>query len=100
MHYYVIGDADTVLGFAYAGVKGEVATDAASARAALLRISKDEPDTIVIITDVIAESIREDVNAARFDLVEPLVVEIPGPEGPMEQPSLLKLIQEAVGIRV
>lgn len=100
MRYYVIGDSDTVLGFAYAGVAGEVVADAAGARSALLRIANEEPETIIIITDPIAESIREDVNRIRFDLTLPLVVQVPGPEGPMEKPSLLKLIQEAVGIRV
>ena len=100
MRYYVIGDSDTVLGFAYAGVKGEVAPDAAAARSALLRVVNEEPETILIITDAIAESIRDDVNQIRFDLTLPLVVEIPGPDGPIEKPNLLKLIQEAVGIRV
>ena len=100
MRYYVIGDSDTVLGFAFAGVKGEVAGDAAAARSALLRIVNEQPDTIIIITHAVAESIRQEVNQIRFDLTLPLIVEIPGPEGPVEKPNLLKLIQEAVGIRV
>jgi len=66
----------------------------------VLRIANEEPETIIIITDALAESIREEVNRIRFDLALPLVVEIPGPEGPIEKPNLLKLIQEAVGIRV
>jgi V/A-type H+-transporting ATPase subunit F len=101
MRYHVIGDEDTVLGFRYAGIPGEIVTDAASAHEAFERIRHLPDVAIIIITDVIADLIRAEVNAERFDRVLPLVVEVPGPSGPSPQRrDLLSLIREAVGIRV
>ena len=49
----------------------------------------------------VADGIRDRINAIRFGEALPLIVEIPGPEGPSaEGPSLLKLIREAVGIKL
>ncbi len=101
MRYYVVGDEDTVLGFRYAGVAGEVARDAAEARAALERLKRPGDVTILIVTDTIADMVREEVNALRFDFELPLVVEVPGPRGPSPmRKDLLALIREAVGIKV
>jgi vacuolar-type H+-ATPase subunit F/Vma7 len=101
MSYFVIADEDTVLGFRYAGVPGEVVESAAEARAAFERVTKPQGDDIVILTEQVAASIRELVNHVRFEVQKPVVVEIPGPSGPGEdRPDLLKLIQEAVGLRL
>lgn len=99
--YYVIADEDTVLGFRYAGVPGEVVRSAQEARQAFQRAVEGRRAHVLILTDLIAETIREEVNAARTGPTWPLVVEIPGPEGPMAgKRTLLELIQEAVGVRV
>ncbi len=101
MRYHVIGDEDTVLGFRYAGIPGEVAADAAAAREAFERVIRLPDVAIVIIADRVADTIRPMVNAQRFGGVMPLVVEVPGPDGPSpEREDLLALIREAVGIRV
>lgn len=101
MRYHVIGDEDTVLGFRYAGIPGEIVANAEEARAALERADRDPDLAIIIITDVIADLIRPEVNRVRFDQVLPLLVEVPGPGGPSPKRSdLLALIREAVGIRV
>jgi len=113
--YYVIADEDTVLGFRYAGVTGEVVESAREARAAFQQAVQERRARILVLTDVIAETIREEVNAVRTGKQAsadapgnrraaspvPLVVEIPGPTGPMPgKRTLLELIQEAVGVRV
>jgi V/A-type H+-transporting ATPase subunit F len=99
--YYVIGDEDTVLGFRYAGVSGEVVTNTEEARQAFSRAAAERRDRILVLTDVIAETIRGEVNAVRAAAAWPLVVEVPGPTGPMAgKQTLLELIQEAVGVRI
>ena len=99
--YYVIADEDTVLGFRYAGVSGETVTSAEDAQQAFQQALAERRARILILTDVIAETIRDQVNAARTGGAWPLVVEIPGPTGPMPgRRTLLELIQEAVGVRV
>ena len=101
MRYYVIGDEDTVIGFRFAGVPGEIVGTADEARAALARLAREGNVTILIIADAIADLIRAEVNALRFGFELPLVVEVPGPGGPSpERKDLLALIREAVGIKV
>ena len=101
MSYFVIGDEDTVLGLRYAGVQGEIVDDAEKAREIFNRVCRSKRYNLIMLTETIADSIRADVNRVRFDVKEPLVVEVPGPEGPSPvREDLLKLIQEAVGIRL
>jgi V/A-type H+/Na+-transporting ATPase subunit F len=101
VHYYVIGDEDTVLGFRYAGVPGEVAATAAQAHDALQRLLRLGGVAILIMTDLVADLIRDEVNRARFDFELPLVVEVPSAAGPSaSRKDLLTLIREAVGIKV
>ncbi|MBM4033087.1 MAG: Vacuolar H+transporting two-sector ATPase F subunit [Planctomycetes bacterium] len=101
MRYHVVGDEDTVLGFRYAGVPGEVVATAAEARAALEKFKTPGDVAILIITDAVADLVRSEVNALRFDFELPLVVEVPGPAGPSPlRKDLLTLIREAVGIKV
>jgi len=101
MRYHVIGEEDTVLGFRYDGVSGEIVRTADETRAALERAARLGDVAVLIITDTIADLVRGEVNRLRFDFELPLVVEVPGPGGPSPQrKDLLALIREAVGIRV
>jgi vacuolar-type H+-ATPase subunit F/Vma7 len=101
MKYLVIGDEDTVLGFRYAGIEGTVVGTAEEAKEAFASAVKSPTVGIIIINDAIAESIRPDINKVRFEAKEPLIVEIPGPGGPaVERMSLIKMIHQAVGIRL
>ena len=101
MSYYVIADEDTVLGFRYGGVPGSVVTTPEQALEAFDRVCRDREYNIVILTDEVANGIRDRVNFVRFTAQQTVVVEIPGPSGPRPgRPDLLKLIQEAVGLRL
>ena len=100
MGFYVIGDEDTVLGFKFAGIEGTVAHDGDEARQALDEVVQPGEQSVVIITERLAEDIRERINEIRFGAALPLIVEVPGPEGPSEEaPKLAELIREAVGIK-
>jgi V/A-type H+-transporting ATPase subunit F len=101
MSYFVIADEDTVLGFRYAGVEGEAVESSEEARRVFERVCRSPKNDLIIMTDEAANSIRELVNHIRFEVQTPVVVEIPGPAGPSpDRPDLLKLIQEAVGLRL
>ena len=101
MEFHVVADEDTVTGFRFAGVSGTVVADADEAAAELPRLADEHAEQVVIVTEQIADGIREQINAIRFGEALPLIVEIPGPEGPSEEgPSLLKLIRDAVGIKL
>jgi vacuolar-type H+-ATPase subunit F/Vma7 len=60
------------------------------------------PETgIIIITEMVAGTISDQVQAFRRNHEIPLIVEIPGPEGSLpSHKGLLQLVQEAVGIRI
>ena len=101
MRFFVIADEDTVLGFRYAGVEGHAVRSAEEARKALQEASAQADVGIILLLDSIAQSVRQEVNRLRFEARRPVVVEIPGQEGPVKgRPTLKALIQEAVGIRV
>jgi len=101
MDFYVIADEDTVVGFRYAGVPGTIVSDAGAAARELERMAAEERRIIIITTEQIGNMVREQINRIRAREAFPLIVEIPGPQGPSEErPSLVKMIREAVGIKV
>ncbi len=101
MKYFVIGDSDTVLGFRFAGIEGEIVTGTAEALAALRKASARSDIGILIITEDTAERIRDEVTAVKLKVARPLLVEIPGSDGPSPmRRTLINIITEAVGVRV
>ena len=101
MTFYCIADEDTVRGFRLAGVPGRAVAAPQEAAAALAHAAARLEVSIVILTDIVAADIRQDVDRIRLELDRPLIVEIPGPEGPMPgRKTLRQLVQEAVGIRL
>jgi V/A-type H+-transporting ATPase subunit F len=101
MNFYVVADEDTVVGFRYAGVDGVIVDSPEQARRELDRLAAEKAELIVIVTERLANQVRERINTIRYEGELPLVVELPGPEGPdPNAPSLTKMIREAVGIRI
>ncbi|MCD6416310.1 MAG: V-type ATP synthase subunit F [Planctomycetes bacterium] len=101
MGFYVVADEDTVAGFRCAGIPGVVVEGPSEAAEELERLRQEGGQDILITTEQIANSIRDIVQDIRYGGAFPLIVEIPGPEGPGEaSPSLMKMIREAVGIRL
>lgn len=101
MRIFCIGDEDTVRGFRLAGVGGcPVTTPSAAAAAFAAAIVK--PDVgILVLTQQVAAQIRPQVDAFRLERDRPLLVEIPGPGGPLAgRKSLSQLVQSAIGVRV
>jgi len=101
VEFICIGDEDTVRGFRLAGITAVAVTTADQARA-ILGDAVASPDCgIVIITERTAALIRPEVDAVRLERARPLILEIPGPEGPMAgRKSLREFVQEAVGMRI
>ena len=101
MKFYCIADEDTVRGFRLAGIAGQVVANALQAALALEAAAARADVGIIILTGKIAGGIRDQVDTMRLARTRPLIVEIPGPEGPgTGRKSLREFVQEAVGIRV
>jgi V/A-type H+-transporting ATPase subunit F len=99
--FYCIADEDTVRGFRLAGIAGQSVTTLDQAAAAVRQAVTQTEWGVIILTERLAASIRQQVEAIRMERDRPLIVEIPGPEGPLPgRKSLRQFVQEAVGIRV
>ena len=101
MKFFCIADEDTVRGFRLAGISGCSVTTAPQARAAVEQAVNRRDCGIIILTNKVAAGIRSQVDAIRLERDRPLIVEIPGPDGPLAgHKSLRQLVQEAVGMRL
>ncbi len=101
MAYHIIGDQDTVLGYRFAGVSGDVVEDAESAKTAFLHATGDRSISILLITEAVEDMIMDLVIQHRISSQPPyltVVQDIWGPKG--KRKSLQELINEAVGIRI
>jgi V/A-type H+-transporting ATPase subunit F len=99
--FYCIGDEDTVAGFRLAGIAGQAATTRQETQAAVEHVAARPDCGVVIITEKLADGIRQQIEAIRLERERPLLIEIPGPEGPLPgRKSLREFVQEAVGMRI
>ncbi len=101
MKFFCIADEDTALGFRLAGIESRVVKTPEQAQKAINEALVEPDCGIVIINEKVADWIRSQIDKIRMEVSRPLIVEIPGPEGPKEgRKSLREFVQEAVGISV
>ena len=101
MNFYCIADEETVRGFRLAGVAGQVVTSAQQAATAVQQAVERNDCGIIILTDTVAAGIRAQVESIRLQRDQPLILEIPGPDGPLPgRKRLRQMVQEAVGMRI
>jgi len=101
LKYFIIGDEDTVLGFGMVGVDGTIVRTADEARIAIKNAINDRSIGIIIITERIANFIRETVDRYIFTLSFPLIVEIPDRTGPMKgRKNIRDAVNTAIGIKL
>lgn len=103
MKISVVADHTTVTGFRLAGVKDcHEVEKPEDAKDVLKAISKEEDQGMIIITEAIAEKMRDEIEAMTEGRVTPIVVEIPDSKGPLpEKEDLIrKLVKQAVGIEI
>lgn len=97
---YIIGDADTVLGYRFAGVPGTVAEDAEAARTALRAALGRVGCTVLLVTRPAAAGLRAELDAHRRTGQPPYVAVVTDIGSRREDgPSLEAMIQAAIGIR-
>jgi V/A-type H+-transporting ATPase subunit F len=99
--FFCVADEDTVRGFRLAGVAGQVVNTPRDAAAAVTAAAERADCGVLILTENVADGIREQVETIRFGRDRPLIVEIPGPGGPLPgRKSLRQVVHEAVGMRL
>jgi vacuolar-type H+-ATPase subunit F/Vma7 len=82
MKIFVIADAETVLAFALAGLKGQSVTSETEVPTLLANLTREEAG-LVLITEALAVNSREAIERVLLDPGRPLIVEIPGSGGPL-----------------
>ncbi len=103
MKVSVIGDMDTVMGFALTGIKDlYTVKDTEDAKRALAELMQNPDIGVVIITERYADSLREDIRRFREERpLYPLIIEIQDKNGKIDREDPIRLlIKRAVGIDV
>lgn len=80
----MLADADTLLAYALAGIKGQSVTSEADVPAILEGLTR-EMAGLVLITEALARNNREAIERVMMDSGKPLIVEIPDIHGPLPQ---------------
>ncbi|MFP3040340.1 ATPase V [Treponema primitia] len=118
MDYYFIGDAELLTAFRFIGIDGIPVTNAETARAAFLGITRGWDETaqavlptayvrgsagcrVLILTEEAADWLGAELTDWQLSGEYPLVVEIPGTIGHLPgRKTLVESIREAVGVHV
>jgi V/A-type H+/Na+-transporting ATPase subunit F len=101
LKFFVIGDADTVLGFRLAGVEGDVVRTADETRASLEKAFVRKDLGVLIVPERVAQLARPLVDGHSAKGAFPLLIEIPDIAGPMEGRKTVKeMIRSAVGVQL
>lgn len=97
---FVLGSKETVLGFRLAGVRGEVVGDRESTLRVLQRILSSDSYKLLIISEGVANLIRQEIEEIKGKELYPLIVEVPERGGWRERSYdyLERMIREALGI--
>lgn len=98
---HIIGDQDSVLGYRFAGVAGDVVETEDEARRAF-EAALQAPDAgVLLITEKVDSMLQDEVMAHKLKAVPPYIAVVQDIWGPREnRRSLQDLIYEAVGIRI
>jgi V/A-type H+-transporting ATPase subunit F len=101
MKMLVIGHLEAVLGFSLVGVHGHAVATAEEANQALDEALSASDVGIVLVTEDIARLVQTRMDKLMLRSTVPLVVEIPGPDGPLpDRPSLSEIVKRAVGVKI
>jgi len=101
MKVMLIGSQDAVWGFALAGIRGRIVKTAEELIQALEVTTNDKEIGIVLVTEDVANLARQYMNRLIVRSSAPLIVEIPGPEGPdPNRPPLSEVIRQTIGVKI
>ncbi len=100
MKTLVIADEDTVIGFSLAGVQGIVVNTEEEIRKAFEKATQLNDVGILLITERVAQKIRKRVDNWIVGGGQPLIVEIPDSQGPLEgRRTPHEFVKSAIGVK-
>ncbi len=100
MRTVILADEDTALGFSLAGVQGIIVNTPDETRTAFDEIVRQHDVGILLITERVAQQIRETVDRWILSPGTPIVLEIPDSRGPMEgRRTPHEFVKSAIGVK-
>ena len=96
----IADSAEALEGMRLAGVKGELVSDAAEAKAAVQRVSGDASVAVLLITHGVEEMIPDTVDKMKLSGQRPLLGVIPGPGGGLGPDAITGRIRKAIGVKI
>ena len=102
MKIYLLSDnRDTLVGMRLAGIKGKIVLDKKEAENALDDLVKSKDTGIVIITEKLAEKMRDKISFIKQRMASPLIVEIPDRHGSIKDPDYIAgYVRDSIGIKI
>lgn len=102
MKVFLLSDnIDTLTGLRFAGVEGEVVHEREEVLRELRRLSSDPEIGILLITELLAEKVKEEVDNLKLSRNLPVIVEIPDRHGSRRPADFLtRYIRESVGLKI
>ncbi len=102
MKMYLVSDnKDTLVGMRLAGIKGTVVESGREAEKLLDSLLKNKEIGIILVTEKLAESLRDKIDEMKQRLPYPLIVEIPDRHGSIKgEDYITGYIRESIGIKI
>jgi len=98
----LVADFDTAIGFKLAGLKEVYAvTDGRQAEEVINKLTKNAEIGIIIITESLANQIRQYVKEKLYERLIPIIVEIPDKKGaPTAMEFIKDIVKRTIGIEL
>ncbi|ADL08457.1 V-type ATP synthase subunit F [Thermosediminibacter oceani] len=102
MKAFVLSDnADTLTGMRLAGIDGKVLHEREEVLRELTEIYSKKDIGLVIITEGLAEKVKDQLNRLKLRKGLPIIIEVPDRHGSRRPPDFLtRYIKESVGIKI
>jgi V/A-type H+-transporting ATPase subunit F len=102
MKYYAISDnIDTITGLRLAGIMGTIVHEKQEVIEALEKAVEDREIGIIIMTELLAEMLQEEVKKIRLDPTKPIITVIPDRHGERRRPDYItSYIKESIGLKI
>ncbi|MDF2840430.1 MAG: Vacuolar H+-transporting two-sector ATPase, subunit [Clostridia bacterium] len=102
MKFFAISDnIDTITGLRLAGIKGILVHEKAEVIQALEKATADNNMGIIIMTELLAEMVQEEVKEIRLDASKPIITVIPDRHGERRRADYItNYIKESIGLKI
>lgn len=102
MKVFIISDnTHTLTGMRLSGVEGVVVHEREEILKELAKVKKNRDIGIILITELLAERVKLELDEIKISSILPIIVEIPDRHGTRRPPDFLtKYIRESIGLKI